>query len=92
MNVTLYEQRDCDAVPQKFDVFFKVCRNIIFELALFDRSNKLEGERRNNILWSFTYFQKVVTMESLGQECFATGLLSEFKKWLFARSYTSTLD
>ena len=44
MNVTPDEQGDYDAVLRKFDDFFKVHRNIIFERAWFNCRNQLEGE------------------------------------------------
>ena len=44
MNVTQDERSEYDTVLTKFDDFFKVRRNVIFERARFNRRNQREGE------------------------------------------------
>ena len=43
-NVTADERKVYDTVVGKFDAFFKVRRNVIFERARFNRRNQLDGE------------------------------------------------
>ena len=43
-NVTADERKVYDTVVDKFDAFFNVRRNVIFERARFDRRNQLDGE------------------------------------------------
>ena len=43
-NPTEEERKDYDGVIEKFNGFFKVRKNVIFERALFNRMNQLEGE------------------------------------------------
>ena len=42
--ITNEEQNKYDTVLTKFDEFFKVRRNVIFERAIFNRRNQLPGE------------------------------------------------
>ena len=44
MNATDEERKVYDTVVSKFDAFFKVRRNVIFERARFNRRSQLEGE------------------------------------------------
>ena len=43
-NITVEERKAYATVCQKFDEFFQVRRNVIFERARFNRRNQLEGE------------------------------------------------
>ena len=43
-NIREEERRSYDTVVSKFEDFFKVWRNVIFERARFNRRNQLEGE------------------------------------------------
>ena len=43
-NVTADERKVYDSVVDKFDAFFKVRRNVIFERARFNRHNQVDGE------------------------------------------------
>ena len=43
-NITEEEKKVYETVCGKFDDFFKVRRNVIFERARFNRRNQLEGE------------------------------------------------
>ena len=43
-NATQEESKEYDTVIGKFDAFFKVRKNVIFERARFNRRNQLEGE------------------------------------------------
>ena len=44
MNITEEERKDYSKVIAKFDSFFKVRRNVIFERAPFNRRSQLPGE------------------------------------------------
>ena len=44
MTITAAEREDYDTVVAKFDAFFQVRRNVIFERARFNRRDQLQGE------------------------------------------------
>jgi len=43
-NISEHERKNYDAVVDKFDSFFKVRRNVIYERARFNRRDQMEGE------------------------------------------------
>ena len=51
-NVTAEQRSNYVAVLAKFDDFFKVRKNIIFERARFNRRNQLEGESAERYITS----------------------------------------
>ena len=44
INITEEERKDYSKVIEKFDDFFKVCRNVIFERARFNHCSQIPGE------------------------------------------------
>ena len=76
MNVTLDERRDYDAVLKKFDAFFKVRRNVIFERARFNCRNQHEGEKHATDFASFTRFPSDYPHHYL--HCYHFGVWSMF--------------
>ena len=60
-NITEEEKKVYETVCGKFDDFFKVRRNVIFERARFNRRNQLEGELLRSILWSCITLLKTVS-------------------------------
>ena len=58
--VTAEERKGFDAVIKKFDAFFKVCKNVIFERARFNRRNQLQGESAE---------QYIVQLYELTEKC-----------------------
>ena len=59
-NATEEEQKDYDLVIGKFDSFFKVRRNVIFERARFNRKNQQPGESSE---------QYIMALYSLAANC-----------------------
>ena len=43
-NISDQERALYNGVVGKFDEFFVICRNVIFEIACFSRHNQLQGE------------------------------------------------
>ena len=67
-NITDEQRKVCDTVINKFDSFFKVTRNVIFERARFNRRVQLEGE---------TAEQFIVELYNLSEFCDYGELTSE---------------
>ena len=66
-NATEEEHKKYDTVIEKFDAFFQVRRNIIFEWARFNRRNQLAGESAEQyimVLYSLAAHCNYGTMES----------------------------
>ena len=51
-DITYDEKKDYNAVIKKFDAFFKVCKNVIFERAQFNSRSQKEGETTEQFITS----------------------------------------
>eukprot|EP00731_Ephydatia_muelleri_P004100 Em0002g276a len=64
-NIKAEERKKYDVVVQKFDAFFTVRRNVIFERARFNRRSQLDGESAE---------QYITTLYALAENC-------DYKNW-----------
>ena len=67
-NVTEAERQVYDTVVAKFDAFFKIRRNVIFERARFNRRNQLGGESAE---------QYIMELHKLAENCDYGGMTTE---------------
>ena len=67
-NITVDERKEFDTVLRKFNDYFKVRKNVIFERAKFNRRNQLRGE---------SVEQYITTLYSLIENCEYGNLTSE---------------
>ena len=67
-SITAYEWKVYDTVLKKFDAFFKVRRNVIYEKARFNWYNQLDGR---------TVEQYIMVLDRLAESCNYGGLKDE---------------